>query len=398
MRLLNSKFILVAGMATIVLLGIPNPGYGHGSMLIPESRIHYCRFGGNPENHADPACKAAIELGGTQPIYDWNGVRQGDADSRHREIIPDGQLCSGGNATFRGLDLPRADWRATAIAADSNGRFEFIYQSTAPHATKDMIFYITRDGWDPTQPLGFNDVDEFCRLGSVPLNRFDGKNVYRMSCDLPPRTGRHTIFHIWQRSDSPEAFYSCSDVVFNGVPDGDLRPIGRLTAADQLPAGTRVTFRLLDENSVDLESIEMVVAENQGTPNLWPFNLAQAVNSQSEFVRVGVLSGDGSVSPTRTLNGNIAYNLSQRDLAFVIDKQVPDQPEPPVDPDDPDTSGFDFNYPEGRGGYRPGTVVKGSDGNRYQCRPFPNSGWCNQAPTYYAPVTGQAWSDAWVRL
>lgn len=72
------------------------------------------------------------------------------------------------------------------------------------------------------------------------------------------------------------------------------------------------------------------------------------------------------------------YNLSERDLTFVIDKQVPDHPEPPVDPDNPDASGFDFIYPEGIGGYRPGTVVKGSDGNRYQCRPFPSSDWCKR--------------------
>lgn len=398
MCLLNVKFRLLAGMVALVLSGMPNPSYGHGSLLIPESRIHYCRFGGNPENHSDPACKAAIKRGGTQPVYDWNAVRQGDADGRHRKIIPDGQLCSGGNTTFRGLDLPRADWRATSIVPDSNGRFEFIYQATAPHATKDMVFYMTRDGWDPSQPFGWNDVDEICRFGSVPLTIFDGKNVYRMSCDLPPRSGRHVIFHIWQRSDSPEAFYACSDVVFNGAPDGDLRPIGRLTAADRLPVGTRITFRLLDENSMDLERIEMIVAENQDTPDLWAFYLAQVLNSQSQFIRVGVLSGEGSVNPTRTLNGNIVYNLTPRDLTFVIDKQVPDQSEPPVDPEDPDSGGFDFLYPEGRGEYRPGTVVKGSDGNRYQCRPFPNSGWCNQAPFHYAPVTGQAWSEAWIHL
>ncbi len=81
--------------------------YAHGTMLIPESRIYKCRFDGNPENHQDPACRAAIELGGKQPIYDWNGVRQGDANGQHRELIPDGQICSGGNPTFKGLDLAR---------------------------------------------------------------------------------------------------------------------------------------------------------------------------------------------------------------------------------------------------------------------------------------------------
>lgn len=31
---------------------------------------------------------------------------------------------------------------------------------------------------------------------------------------MPAKSGRHLVYSIWQRSDSPEAFYTCSDVVF----------------------------------------------------------------------------------------------------------------------------------------------------------------------------------------
>jgi chitin-binding protein len=54
-------------------------------------------------------------------------------------------------------------------------------------------------------------------------------------------------------------------------------------------------------------------------------------------------------------------------------------------------------YPSGIGSYGPGTLVRGTDGLLYECRPFPNSGWCNQAPLYYAPGTGSNWGDAWIR-
>ena len=37
-----------------------------------------------------------------------------------------------------------------------------------------------------------------------------------MVCPLPPRTGRHVIYHVWQRDDSPEAFYACVDVLLRG--------------------------------------------------------------------------------------------------------------------------------------------------------------------------------------
>ena len=65
--------------------------------------------------------------------------------------------------------------------------------------------------------------------------------------------------------------------------------------------------------------------------------------------------------------------------------------EPQFSPD------YDYVYPAGLGSYQPGTVVLGEDNELYECRPFPNAGWCNQAPDYYAPGTGSNWRDAWIR-
>lgn len=198
----------------------PGDGYGHGSMMTPPSRIYHCRFNDNVENPQDPACAAAVQVNGTQPFYDWNGLRQGNANSQHQAIIPDGQLCSGGNSFYVGMDLPRGDWHSTPIEPDAQGQFEFLYVATAPHQTLDMLFYITRDGWQPTGELAWGDVDLFCQHGNVPLQPLgNGQQGYRMSCDLPERSGTHTIFHIWQRSDSPEAFYACVDVAFGGGND-----------------------------------------------------------------------------------------------------------------------------------------------------------------------------------
>jgi len=60
---------------------------------------------------------------------------------------------------------------------------------------------------------------------------------------------------------------------------------------------------------------------------------------------------------------------------------------------------FDYVYPDGLGQYVPGeTVVKGRDGNIYQCRPFPEGGWCNiNSAIHYEPGVGSAWQDAWIR-
>ena len=394
-RAFSTLYILIGLFSTTLMYA--ELVHAHGTMVVPPSRVHECRFNGNPENHQDPACRAAVELGGTQPMYDWNGVRQGNANGQHETIIPDGQHCSGGNATFRGLDLLRSDWRTTPIAPDASGQFEFVYTATAPHATQDMIFYVTPQGFDPTQPIRWSELEEFCRHGQVPLETIQGGGQgYRMRCNLPQRTGKHVIFHIWQRSDSPEAFYSCNDVEFMGGPvDNDLREIGRITAMEDLQVGTTVIFRLFNGASADVETVQLTLEEGQGSRTQWPFFLAHRVNATSSLVRVGALTTDGRVEPTQALNGNRVFTESQQQLSFVIDKEVPDGG-PDGGPDD-DSQLIDFTYPEGIGTYQPGTVVKGSTGGIYQCKPFPFSGWCNQAPFYYAPGTGLAWDQAWTQ-
>ncbi|MEM7585263.1 MAG: lytic polysaccharide monooxygenase auxiliary activity family 9 protein [Acidobacteriota bacterium] len=225
-RLATLLLVIIGGMplSEVVL--------AHGTITTPASRIYKCRFDDVPEDPQDPACAAAVALAGSpQFLYDWNGVRQGDANGQHQEVVPDGQLCSGGGSEFAGLDLPRDDWRATSISPRADGTFEFIYFATAPHSTRDMLFYITRQGWDPTQPLRWEDldlidepgnpedpVDPFCYLTSVTLEPIPGLgDGYRMVCPLPERSGRHVIYQVWQRDDSPEAFYACVDVLMRGA-------------------------------------------------------------------------------------------------------------------------------------------------------------------------------------
>ena len=47
--------------------------------------------------------------------------------------------------------------------------------------------------------------------------------------------------------------------------------------------------------------------------------------------------------------------------------------------------------------YKAGDIVN-NHGKLFQCKPFPYSGWCNNAPAHYEPGAGLAWSDAWTAL
>jgi chitin-binding protein len=59
---------------------------------------------------------------------------------------------------------------------------------------------------------------------------------------------------------------------------------------------------------------------------------------------------------------------------------------------------YDFVYPDSIENYKDGTLVLGSDGNVYQCRPFPYEGWCTVAAPHYVPGEGSDWEDAWILL
>ncbi|MBO0496506.1 N-acetylglucosamine-binding protein GbpA [Pseudomonas sp. Marseille-Q1929] len=61
---------------------------------------------------------------------------------------------------------------------------------------------------------------------------------------------------------------------------------------------------------------------------------------------------------------------------------------------------YDYKFPDQLKSYQAGTRVLATDGNVYECKPFPYSGYCTQwAPTAtsYEPGTGSHWQDAWIR-
>ncbi|MEU9436942.1 lytic polysaccharide monooxygenase [Streptomyces sp. NPDC048252] len=187
------------------------PAAAHGSMGDPVSRVAQC-YAEGPENPKSDACRAAVAAGGTQALYDWNGIRIGDANGRHQELIPDGRLCSANNEEFKGLDLARADWPATSVGS---GSYTFKYRVTAPHKGTFKV-YLTKAGYDPAGPLAWSDLDLEHPVATATDPVASG-GFYTFSGTLPERSGRQLLYAVWQRSDSPEAFYSCSDVTFAGT-------------------------------------------------------------------------------------------------------------------------------------------------------------------------------------
>ncbi|BFO20226.1 hypothetical protein SHKM778_66140 [Streptomyces sp. KM77-8] len=203
--------VAAVGLVPLALTGLSaTPAAAHGSMGDPVSRVSQC-YAEGPESPKSEACKAAVAAGGTQALYDWNGIRIGDAGGRHQELIPDGKLCSANGEAFKGLDLARADWPATNV---SSGSYTFKYRVTAPHKGTFQV-YITKPGYDPSKPLAWGDLDLANPVATSTDPAAEG-GFYTFSGTLPERSGKQLLYAVWQRSDSPEAFYSCSDVAFGG--------------------------------------------------------------------------------------------------------------------------------------------------------------------------------------
>ncbi|MFI0984522.1 lytic polysaccharide monooxygenase auxiliary activity family 9 protein [Streptomyces exfoliatus] len=186
----------------------PTTASAHGAFFNPVSRVAAC-YAEGPETPRSQVCKDLVADSGTQPLYDWNEVNIANAAGQHQALIPDGKLCSANREKYRALDWARTDWPATAVTA---GSFDFKVRVTAAHSGT-MTVYLTKPGFDPTQPLKWSDLDATpVAVYATPRTATDG--YYAFTGNLPARTGRHIVYKVWQRNDSPEAFYSCSDVTF----------------------------------------------------------------------------------------------------------------------------------------------------------------------------------------
>ncbi|MGA5066672.1 lytic polysaccharide monooxygenase auxiliary activity family 9 protein [Streptomyces exfoliatus] len=239
-----SRRTAVAVTAVLAFSGLASvPASAHGSMTDPVSRVSAC-YAEGPESPRSAACKAAVAASGAQAFYDWNAVNIANAAGQHRQLIPDGKLCSAGNDKYRGLDLARADWPASAM---KSGAHTFRYKGTAPHRGT-FALYVTKDGYDPSQPLRWSDLEEkpFATVTDPRMESGD----YVFEGTVPKRSGRHLIYSIWQRSDSPEAFYTCSDVVF-GEDDGGTAPAPSASAPSASAPSDEQIEAGQDESSVE---------------------------------------------------------------------------------------------------------------------------------------------------
>lgn len=363
--------------------------WAHGTMEAPVSRDYQC-FQEGPENPQSEACKAAVQVGGKQPLYDWNAISQ-NAAGADKAFVPDGMLCSGGNAKYRGLDLARTDWKKTPIQADASGDFEFVFLGTAPHATKRWEFYITKDGYDATQALTWNDLEPapFCEHGNVPLQ--NGR--YNMSCELPEgKDGDHVIYNIWERSDSPETFYTCMDVTLSGTGSGNgggQGGNGQDSGLDDSNTGDNTTGDNASGDDITPQCEANNFVSGQG------YNAGDIVNNADgryECVIGGWCSSsaDWAYEPGEGLYWDQAWKSADTCEVLGDDNSGDSTTDSGSDDDSGNCNASSF---VSGSGYSSGDIVSNA-GEAYECV---IGGWCSSSADWaYAPGVGMYWSQAWM--
>ncbi len=209
------------------------PAAAHGAMESIGSRTFLCYEDGLtstgqivPQN---PACQAAVAQQRHHSAVQLVRCRQPHRRGGTAGVIPDGKLCSGNSNyyDFSGFDAARTDWPITHLTSGSTVTIK--YNKWAAHPGTFNL-YITKDGWDPTKPLTWADLQTvpFSTATNPPSVGSPGavSSYYYWTATLPAnKTGYHIIFSQWVRSDSTENFLGCSDVMFDGG-SGNVTGIG----------------------------------------------------------------------------------------------------------------------------------------------------------------------------
>ncbi|WP_066583487.1 lytic polysaccharide monooxygenase auxiliary activity family 9 protein [Cellulomonas timonensis] len=205
---------VVAAALTTSLVAAP--ASAHGSVTDPPSRNWGCldRWGDRhqaPEMaQQDPMCWAAFQ-DNPAAMWNWNGLFREGVAGRHEQVIPNGQLCSGGlteGGRYRSMDTP-GNWTAKNVPTN----FTLTLTDGAQHGADYLKVYITKPGFDPTtQSLGWGDLTLLKETG-----RYASAGQYQTDLNLSGRSGRAVIYTIWQASHLDQSYYICSDVNIGGT-------------------------------------------------------------------------------------------------------------------------------------------------------------------------------------
>ncbi|MGW7080300.1 lytic polysaccharide monooxygenase auxiliary activity family 9 protein [Streptomyces sp. NPDC054866] len=295
------------GIAAAAVLAVPGTAAAHGVAMVPGSRTYLCYkdllANSSTQMPTNPACRAAVQEAGTTPLYNWFAVLDSNAGGRGEGYVEDGTLCSAGDRSpydFAPYNAARTDWPVTHLTGGAT--IELNYSNWAHHPGKFKV-YVTKEGFDPEQPLGWSDLENVQTVQDPPQEGGPGSEAghYYWDLQLPERTGRHILFVQWIRSDSQENFFSCSDVVF----DGGNGEVTGLTGGER--SGAAVAALGAGKENTKADAVHGGHGGGAATPDIENAASESPTGSRGAGL-IGALAGAGAV----VLAGGTVLHLRHR--------------------------------------------------------------------------------------
>ena len=314
----------------------------HGALSYPPSRQWICSGGPWPNNgvlwngyNGLDICQPSVH----EPhninhvISEWSGVNQSpngrtntvayqnDPKQAHVAImgnIPkNSSICSANKPLYSALDNPH--WmedqgEGVYPASIQPGTHTFEYSASVIHKYYSLGYidlYITKNGWGGEvngKKLKWDDLEDapFCRK-TGDVNGMTNKESF--DCDVPERNGKHIIYVVWQRADSDEAFYSCSDVVFGGTG----------STTEIVTTSSSTTTATTTSQSTTPSTTTTTQPTTSSTTTTTTNSPQSSTTCSSSIVRESPVLPDGTIRPFGT---DSTYCLYKRYLGYVHSQEI----------------------------------------------------------------------------
>lgn len=352
----------------------------HGYISSPKSRVIQCKENGI-ESPTHPACIAA-KAAGNGGLYTPQEVAVGGVRDNHEFFIPDGRLCSVGRSNLFGMDLARTDWPATSVTA---GPRTFTWTNTAAHKTMYFRYYITKEGYNHSQPLRWSDLDLIHDSGKAGQETVSNHTV-----TLPPRTGRHIVYSIWQRDwelDAAEGFYQCVDIDYGNGTNPPTSSSSVSSSSTATVSSSSVGSSVSNNTCEGLGIWNPTIAYTSPTQiqhngkryqaNYWTQNNNPETNNGQYSFWLDLGACVGGVASSSVASSVAPVSSSSVSSAVASSSSAP-------------TGNCSSPAYVNGASYSAGALVQ-NGGSEYSCTV---AGWCTVGGPY-APGSGWAWSNAW---
>lgn len=224
----------------IALSTILGMAEAHGYSSTPRARQLICKTDDGywwPEDGSkisNPACKAAFLKSGTTLFTDAHGFSKNVISYNNidqvQAAIPDGSLCSAGNAATRGgIDIKSPSWQKNSVILDDKNTFKMDIEfcAHAPHSPSFWDVYISKPSYSAAKStLSWKHLEKIAHFENLELihgsaQNCDAGQYYKLEgvqYTIPRGQADAVMYIRWQRQDpAGEGFYNCIDLSFDNA-------------------------------------------------------------------------------------------------------------------------------------------------------------------------------------